>query len=525
MEIIFKILPWVLPPVIGAAIGYITNAIAITMLFRPHQGKKIFSIKIPMTPGIIPKQRYELSKSVGAMVSRELLTEDAVRKQMRSKSFLKSVNSSLGSFLELIINTPVIKLKEKILKSELNFNPGEDSAKSFIAEIVSGFLKSQGFISIISNFLDKGIEYLESKTPGYFINRKKESIINKIITILISEELEKRMIKILDSNLEKAVHENYHLSEILTQNNIKRILSIGRKLYIRLFPHFIHFLNSAEVKIELEVHGRRLIKDIINKLNRIQRFLVSAGQYDKTLDENMSDIVIDTIKNLEDYGENVYNIDNMETGLNRRLVSLSQSTLGQIFIDWDGDLFADLHKILKSFFEFLRNPIVLENLNNWLKALFEKYENIELKIIVAKLLQMSLEDIKEKVLNFIFSKEQNSSNTIIHGSFFSNIFDTVSDYGKKSPGDILNISDDIKSKINKSLSSTLIGIVDEKVPQILESIDINTLVVEKIDTLNMEKVEKLIMDIVRKQLRWINVFGALLGSIIGGAQLIMNMFM
>jgi len=525
MEILFKILPWVLPPVIGAAIGYITNAIAITMLFRPHNGKKIFSIKIPMTPGIIPKQRYELSKSVGAMVSRELLTEDAVRKQIQSKSFLKSVNSSLGSFLNLIINTPVIKLKEKIIKSELNFKIGEDSAKSFIPDIVSGFLKSKGFTSIIDNFLDKGIEYIGNKTPGYFIKGKKERILIKILAILISEELEKKMIKILDRNLEKAVHENYHLSEVLTQNNIKRILSIVRKLYIRLFPHFIHFLKSEEVKSELEVHGRRLIKDIINKLNRIQRFLVSAGQYDKTLDENMSDIVNDTIKNLNDYGENNYNVDNMETGLNRRLVSLSQSTLGQIFTDWDGDLFVDLHKILQSFFEFIRNPIVLENLNNWLKAYFEKYENIELKIIVRNLFQISLEDIKEKVISYIFPIEQNSSNKIMHSSFFIDIFDTVSDYGKQSPGDIFNISDDLKSRLNQSLSSTLIGIVDDKVPQILESIDVNTLVVEKIDTLNMEKVEKLILDIVRKQLRWINVFGALLGSIIGGAQLVMNMFM
>ncbi len=524
MDTIIKLLPWVLPPVIGAVIGYITNAVAITMLFRPHNAKKIFSVKIPMTPGIIPKQRYELSKSVGAMVSRELLTEDAVRKQIRSKSFLKNVNLSLGSFLDLLINTPVTKLKEKIIKSELNLKIGEDS-ESFLPEILSGFLKSEGFISIIDNFLKKGIVYIENKTPGYFFKRKKESIINKILKILISEDLEIKMIKLIDSNFEKAVRENYHLYEILSKENITRIISIVRKLYVRLFPHFIHFLNSEEVKTELEVHGRRLLEDIINKLNRIQRFLVSAGQYDKTLDDNMSDIVKDTIKNLKDYGENDYNIENMVIGLNRRLVSLSQSTVGQIFTDWDGDLSTDIHKLLQSFFEFVRNPIVLENLNNWLIASFEKYENIELKIIVHNLFQISLEDIKEKVLNYIFSTEQDHSSSILPLSVFSGIFDTISDYGKKSSGDILNISDSVKTKLGKGLSSALIGIVDDKVPQILESIDVNTLVVDKIDTLNMEKVEKLILDIVRKQLRWINVFGALLGSIIGGAQLIMNMFM
>ena len=107
----------------------------------------------------------------------------------------------------------------------------------------------------------------------------------------------------------------------------------------------------------------------------------------------------------------------------------------------------------------------------------------------------------------------------------SGIFNIITTNGKMAIREIINISPDIRSRIDTNLTSTLIGIVDDKVPQILESIDVNTLVVDKINTLDMEKVEKLILDIVRKQLRWINVFGALLGSIIGGAQLLLNMFM
>ena len=41
-------------PLVGAAIGYITNDIAIRMLFRPHQAKYIMGMRIPFTPGIIP---------------------------------------------------------------------------------------------------------------------------------------------------------------------------------------------------------------------------------------------------------------------------------------------------------------------------------------------------------------------------------------------------------------------------------------------------------------------------------------
>ena len=47
----------IIPIIVGAIIGYFTNWLAIKMLFRPHYEKKIFGIKIPFTPGLIPKEK------------------------------------------------------------------------------------------------------------------------------------------------------------------------------------------------------------------------------------------------------------------------------------------------------------------------------------------------------------------------------------------------------------------------------------------------------------------------------------
>ena len=553
MDLFFRLIPWFLPPLIGAAIGYITNAIAITMLFRPHREKRFLSIKLPMTPGIIPKQRYELSESVGRMVSRELLTEDAVRKQIRSKSFLKSVDHSIKAFLDLVIETPIAELKSQFIKSRLKIRTENEISKSFLPELLGNFINSKGFLNLMDNLLDKGIIYLKDKTPNMLFHDKKErpnkieGAVDKLLSILLSAGLEERFLNIVDRWMEKAVHDNYHLSVILTEKNIGRFIDISGKLYIRLFPHFIHFLNSKDVTKELEIHGRRLLEDIINKLNKIQRFLISAGQYDRTLDDNMAGIVKDTINNFRDYGENKKNIDNMAAGLERRLVALSQTTAGQIFTEWDGDLFKDLHNIERSVFEFIRNPIVSENIRNWLLGFYSKYENIEMEVLLSDWLRLSFADIKNRILKFIFPGDAWASSQgcmaeqeacfrpgklvcdqpkgEIASSMLTGIFNIITNNGNMAVKEIINISPDVRSKIDTNLTSTLIGIVDDKVPQILESIDVNNLVVDKINTLDMEKVEKLILDIVRKQLRWINVFGALLGSIIGGAQLLLNMFM
>ena len=46
---------YVIAPLLGGVIGYITNDIAIRMLFRPHKAKYVMGVHIPFTPGIIPK--------------------------------------------------------------------------------------------------------------------------------------------------------------------------------------------------------------------------------------------------------------------------------------------------------------------------------------------------------------------------------------------------------------------------------------------------------------------------------------
>ncbi len=57
---------------IGGAIGWITNVLAIKMLFRPIKPIKIplFNLKIQ---GLIPMRRNEISKSIGEAVEKELV--------------------------------------------------------------------------------------------------------------------------------------------------------------------------------------------------------------------------------------------------------------------------------------------------------------------------------------------------------------------------------------------------------------------------------------------------------------------
>ena len=73
-------LSYIIAPLLGGVIGYITNDIAIRMLFRPHTAKYILGIHIPFTPGIIPKEKGRIAEAIGGVISENLMNKEVLEK-------------------------------------------------------------------------------------------------------------------------------------------------------------------------------------------------------------------------------------------------------------------------------------------------------------------------------------------------------------------------------------------------------------------------------------------------------------
>ncbi|MFW5695230.1 MAG: DUF445 family protein [Alkalispirochaeta sp.] len=107
-------LPWALPPFLGACIGYLTNALAIRMLFRPLQRWKILGIPIPLTPGIIPRRRGELAGNIGRMVAQELLTAEVFATRFDDSRFARSVQRFIVIGIDRLGDTPLQVLRDTL---------------------------------------------------------------------------------------------------------------------------------------------------------------------------------------------------------------------------------------------------------------------------------------------------------------------------------------------------------------------------------------------------------------------------
>ncbi len=89
-------------PLISAFIGWLTNFVAIKMLFRPHSPIKILGVTFH---GILPRRKADLAIQIGLTVEQELISHDDIRKAVDNPEFHKQLSSSVIGAIETVIVT------------------------------------------------------------------------------------------------------------------------------------------------------------------------------------------------------------------------------------------------------------------------------------------------------------------------------------------------------------------------------------------------------------------------------------
>ena len=91
---------YILPPLIGAVIGYFTNMIAVKMLFYPRKPIYVFGHQLPLTPGAIPKGKERLARSAGKIVQNELFTREDISGRLLTEEVEKPLIDKVMSILD-----------------------------------------------------------------------------------------------------------------------------------------------------------------------------------------------------------------------------------------------------------------------------------------------------------------------------------------------------------------------------------------------------------------------------------------
>lgn len=244
----------IIRPIIGAGIGYITNWIAVKMLFRPLNPVKIGKFTLPFTPGIIPKNKERIAISIGNAISENLLTEDSLRSTLLSEekkleikqsieAYLQNNNETIGNILTSYIpqetlgeieNSISINITDSIFTSIKDVNIGNIISNQ-IMNIVSEKLKGSilgmlGGKSVMASF---GPEIAEG--INYYVDTNGKELISSIVTNEIIK-IENKKISDLSNDINKT---NIDLTSI--------IMSIYETVILEKLPSLLKTINISKI--------------------------------------------------------------------------------------------------------------------------------------------------------------------------------------------------------------------------------------------------------------------------------------
>jgi len=169
-------------PVIGAVIGWITNYIAIKMLFRPYRPVRILGFTFQ---GLLPKRRKEFAASIARTVERDLLTVEDITRFFEGVEWEEEVDLAVAQTFEArmksrtlgrILKTPILGLIGSEILRQIQ--------KSLTHKIIAKIEEQKGrLVEKFQNAIELK-EVVSRKVEGF--NMEK---IESLLMDLISQEL------------------------------------------------------------------------------------------------------------------------------------------------------------------------------------------------------------------------------------------------------------------------------------------------------------------------------------------------
>ncbi|KEJ04063.1 hypothetical protein N494_00405 [Clostridium botulinum A2B7 92] len=485
--------------IIGGIIGYLTNWIAIKMLFRPYEEKRIFGMKVPFTPGLIPKEKIRIAKSVGNAIGEHLLSSEIIVKSLCSENMNNRLKVWIRQKVYSLITTK--KTLEDKFKEFLDhkYEYFINALKVSLGNLTINNLKNEknrGKIKdIVKIKLDKVLSVNGNNiTNSYIYKQIKAGLINNANEYLKSDDFKYDLKNLILENIKDEENSNKKISDIIPNNFTSNL-----KVYVyRKKDNLANYINETLKEEENISKLKNILKEVINNnVNALMAMFVDANAISNK-----------TIIFLEEY------LQREET--KEEMVSLVNKSIDKI-------LDTDLRDIIENIPENNKDVIVDETVD----ILCQKFQNTEMILEMIEKIEShiqgknSLNDIIEKIninpykfINSTIDKFIDSENfEVIINNLISDIIENfmktpIYELTQGNEEGILNTSYQMVKNIYNRF-------IENQAEEVISILDISSIVEDRINEFDVYLAEEIILEISSKELKAITWLGGLLGALIG----------
>ncbi len=459
-------------PIMGALIGYSTNWLAIKMVFRPYEEKRVFGVRVPFTPGVMAKERYVFSKKLGDTLSDNVITDEELGKHFQNVDFNSivtkaiediNVDKTLSAFIQEEKQVQVLQDGIKgLIKTNINIEEKRKIVEAVVKAIKTNFGRGE-----FSNVFTK--EEQVAFVKGLKNNDEIFKVVNNLITNLY------RKVEVTDETIKDV------LGEEITSKILNTVTSNSNKIRLAL----LEYINSEDFSF-LEGKLFNLVEAGLSKVPMASMFGGNA------LAKMITPILIE---NAVEYLEDEDNNEEIEEVVKNFI---------ETFLKTDN----------KKVMEFLSQDIIfmstqkiiVETCNSLVEVIEQGYSTIDYQNIVKDLtvtLESKVEDlIYSTIGSFVNNEEQLNA---VAKTICDNLL-------KVKVSKIINVENENTIQI---LGGFLKNVVDKNLGVLLNQINISKIVEDKINTFEMEQAEKLVIGVMNKELKMLTNLGGVLGFVIG----------
>ena len=485
---------YIIGALIGAVIGYITNWLAIKMLFRPREAKYIFGMKLPFTPGLIPKEKSRIANKVGETVGTHLLNSDSLSKALKDDKIKSKFNEVAKEKINQVINSN--STLEEALKNTLgeNYYALKGNMINNIAKTILESIQEEEFKNKVKFYIVDSIKERLNKNPEKIIDFINSNKFREVIINTLEEEKTRDIIgKALLKEVKTLGKEDLTIEEVIPENIKPYIEEYVKSQKDTLVDIIKNLLRDDEVSHKI----KSAINDNIPSI--VSMFLSGDVIYGKLVS------LVD--KSLSEEENKEYICDAALAFVHesmKKKVSDVINTVGEEKLEVISDALGD--KISKKLNTEENIDSIISKLNCKVSS-FNSYEEI-IKVLFNDYENILIDNIDSMISQIV-------NNNQLAGEI-SKIIEKVFDkFLQNSLNDICYNKQNLENSIMSILDNLYNDFVENKSAKVLEIVDISSIVEEQINAFEVDYAEEIIIGIANKELKAITWLGALLGGILG----------
>lgn len=485
---------YIIGALIGAVIGYITNWLAIKMLFRPREAKYIFGMKLPFTPGLIPKEKSRIANKVGETVGTHLLNSDSLSKALKDDKIKAKFNEVAKEKINQVINSN--STLEEALKNTLgeNYYALKGNMINNIAKTILESIQEEEFKNKVKFYIVDSIKERLNKEPEKIIHFINSNKFREVIINTLEEEKTRDIIgKALLKEVKTLGKEDLTIEEVIPENIKPYIEEYVKSQKDTLVDIIKNLLRDDEVSHKI----KSAINDNIPSI--VSMFLSGDVIYGKLVS------LVDKSLNEEENKEYICDaaLAFVHESMKKK-VSDVINTVGEEKLEVISDALGD--KISKKLNTEENIDSIISKLNCKISS-FRGYEEI-IKVLFNDYENILIDNI-DSMISLIVNNDQLSSG-------ISKIIEKVFDkFLQNSLNDICYNKQNLENSIMSILDNLYNDFVENKSAKVLEIVDVSSIVEEQINAFEVDYAEEIIIGIANKELKAITWLGALLGGILG----------